>query len=72
MKDRGSCHKFIPYLIRGVQHGMQDIGINSLRDFRDKVDSGIVKFERRSTNAQLEGGVHSLHSRRSQLKPALP
>ncbi|CAL2040164.1 unnamed protein product [Caenorhabditis brenneri] len=62
MKDRGSCHKFIPYLIRGVQHGMQDIGVRSLREFREKVDGGIVKFERRSTNAQLEGGVHSLHS----------
>ncbi|CAI5446913.1 unnamed protein product [Caenorhabditis angaria] len=62
MKDRGSCHKFIPYLIRGVQHGMQDIGVQSLRELREKVDGGKIRFERRSTNAQLEGGVHSLHS----------
>ncbi|CAB3406250.1 unnamed protein product [Caenorhabditis bovis] len=62
MKDRGSCHKFIPYLIRGVQHGMQDIGVKSIKELREKVDNGIIRFERRSTNAQLEGGVHSLHS----------
>ncbi|CAD6194860.1 unnamed protein product [Caenorhabditis auriculariae] len=62
MKDRGSCHKFIPYLVRGVQHGFQDIGVRSVTELHDKVAGGDIRFERRSTNAQLEGGVHSLHS----------
>ncbi|CAI4221045.1 unnamed protein product [Auanema sp. JU1783] len=62
MKDRGSCHKFIPYLIRGVQHGFQDIGIKSLEDLHNNVLNGNVRFEQRSSNAQAEGGVHSLHS----------
>ncbi|CAI5454205.1 unnamed protein product [Caenorhabditis angaria] len=62
MKDRGSCHKFIPYLIRGIQHGLQDIGAKSIAELRQNVDDGLIRFERRSTNAQLEGGVHSLHS----------
>ncbi|KAE9414614.1 hypothetical protein Angca_009319 [Angiostrongylus cantonensis] len=62
MKDRGSCHKFLPYLVRGVQHGFQDIGVRSLEELHEKVASGKVRFERRSPNAQVEGGVHSLHS----------
>uniref|UniRef100_A0A7E4ZRP2 Inosine-5'-monophosphate dehydrogenase n=1 Tax=Panagrellus redivivus TaxID=6233 RepID=A0A7E4ZRP2_PANRE len=62
MRDRGTCHKFLPYLIRGMQHGFQDIGIKSLNEFHSKVYDGTVKFELRSQNAQLEGGVHSLHS----------
>ncbi|CAJ0579490.1 unnamed protein product, partial [Mesorhabditis spiculigera] len=62
MRDRGSIHKFVPYLIRGVQHGFQDIGIQSLSEMHEKVSAGLIRFERRSPNAQLEGGVHSLHS----------
>jgi IMP dehydrogenase len=62
MRDRGTCHKFLPYLIRGIQHGFQDIGVRSLDELHSKVYDGTIKFELRSQNAQLEGGVHSLHS----------
>lgn len=31
-------------------------------DFREGAQKGTVRFEKRSPNAQLEGGVHSLHS----------
>uniref|UniRef100_A0A914ZCA3 Inosine-5'-monophosphate dehydrogenase n=1 Tax=Panagrolaimus superbus TaxID=310955 RepID=A0A914ZCA3_9BILA len=62
MRDRGTCHKFLPYLIRGIQHGFQDIGVRSLNELHSKVYDGTIKFELRSQNAQLEGGVHSLHS----------
>uniref|UniRef100_A0A1I8EI30 Inosine-5'-monophosphate dehydrogenase n=1 Tax=Wuchereria bancrofti TaxID=6293 RepID=A0A1I8EI30_WUCBA len=62
MRDRGSIHKFVPYLVRGIQHGFQDIGVKNLDELRNGIARGEVRFERRSSNAQIEGGVHSLHS----------
>uniref|UniRef100_A0AC34QA56 Inosine-5'-monophosphate dehydrogenase n=1 Tax=Panagrolaimus sp. JU765 TaxID=591449 RepID=A0AC34QA56_9BILA len=62
MRDRGTCHKFLPYLIRGVQHGFQDIGVKTLPEFHTKVYDGTIKFELRSTNAQVEGGVNGVNS----------
>ncbi|CAD5220054.1 unnamed protein product [Bursaphelenchus okinawaensis] len=62
MRDRGSIHKFVPYIVRGVQHGFQDIGVKSIYDLQEGVYSGRIRFERRTASAQQEGGVHSLHS----------
>ncbi|KAJ5661181.1 uncharacterized protein N7484_000553 [Penicillium longicatenatum] len=60
--DRGSITKFIPYLIAGVQHSLQDIGVPSLDALHDGVNAGVVRFEMRSASAQVEGNVHGLHS----------
>lgn len=60
--DRGSVTKFIPYLVAGVQHSLQDIGVKSLEQLHEDVDKGLVRFEVRSASAQTEGNVHGLHS----------
>lgn len=65
--DRGSVTKFVPYLMAGVQHSLQDIGCRSLVELRDKVRAGEVRFELRTVSAQAEGNVHGLHTFDKQL-----
>lgn len=67
VEDKGSVKRFIPYLQTGVQHGLQDIGVRSVQELQLAVREGRVRFERRSPSAQVEGGVHGLHSYEKRL-----
>ncbi|CAO3648227.1 unnamed protein product [Mucor hiemalis] len=60
--DKGSVRKYASYLITGVQHSLQDIGCQSVKEFHEHVFNGQVRFEKRTAAAQMEGGVHGLHS----------
>ncbi|MEM0951379.1 MAG: IMP dehydrogenase [Cyanobacteria bacterium P01_H01_bin.74] len=60
--DKGSIQRYLPYLIQGVKHGFQDIGIASLDSLHQALYAGLIRFELRTAAAQLEGNVHNLHS----------
>lgn len=55
---RGSVTKFVPYLIAGVKHSFQDIGVKSVYKLHETVAKGETRFEIRTASAQLEGGVN--------------
>jgi IMP dehydrogenase len=65
--DRGSITQYVPYLVAGVQHSLQDIGVQNLDALHDGVNKGSVRFEMRSASAQTEGNVHGLHSHEKKL-----
>lgn len=60
--DKGSMTRYMPYLIQGVKHGLQDLGTVSLQDLHVRREDGRLRFEVRSPAAIKEGGVHNLHS----------
>merc|ERR1719163_475177 len=48
VQDKGSLHQYVPYLVQGVKHGMQDLGQNSLDALREALYAGELRFELRS------------------------
>ncbi|KAI6033436.1 inosine-5'-monophosphate dehydrogenase IMD2 [Pisolithus microcarpus] len=62
VQDKGSVKVFVPYLYTGLQHSLQDIGVKSVEDLKKGVRDGSIRFELRTASAQVEGGVHGLHS----------
>jgi len=65
--DKGTLQRYVPYLMQGIRHGLQDAGIQSINVARERLYNGKLKFEIRSPAAQREGGVHGLHSYQKRL-----
>jgi len=61
--DKGSLKRYLPYLIGGVRHGFQDLGIDDISKMDAlRNETKDIRFEIRSPAAQKEGNVHSLYS----------
>lgn len=53
--DKGSIHRYLPYIVTGLRLGCQDIGARSLTKLRDMTYSGENRFTKRTQAAVLEG-----------------
>lgn len=60
--DKGSIHRYLPYLVQGIRHGLQDIGTRDIAALHESLYADKLRFERRTHAAQKEGGVHNLYS----------
>jgi IMP dehydrogenase len=60
--DKGSIHRFVPYLQQGLRHSLQDMGVLSVQALHQALRQQQLYFELRTHAAQVEGGVHSLYS----------
>ena len=63
--DNRNSHE--PEFMQAVKQGFQDLGANSLEKANSLRNSGDMRVETRTNSAQLEGGVHDLHSYSKQL-----
>ncbi len=60
--DKGSVEDYVPYLLQGVKHALQDVGCRTISELHEAAESGRLRFEKRTASARMEGGVHNLHS----------
>ncbi len=60
--DKGSLNDYVPYLVQGLCHSLQDMGARTVKQLHEMLYSGELRFERRSVSAQAEGGVHDMYS----------
>jgi IMP dehydrogenase len=58
--DKGSMLDLVPYIVQSLRQSLQDFGSKSIADLHRAVESGELRYERRSLSAQREGGVHGL------------
>ena len=52
----------MPYLAQAAKQGFQDFGGKGVAHGRELLTSGDLRMETRSGAAQVEGGVHDMHS----------
>ncbi len=60
--DKGSLIDYLPYLMKGLQQALQDMGFRDIPSLHAALAEGRLRMERRTPNAAAEGSVHSLVS----------
>lgn len=58
--DKGSVLDLVPYIVQCLRQSLQDFGQPSIAHLHRAMQSGELRYERRSISAQREGGVHGL------------
>lgn len=53
--DKGSIHRYLPYIVTGIRLGCQDIGARSLTILREMTYNGEIRFTKRTQAAVVEG-----------------
>jgi IMP dehydrogenase len=59
---RGSVHALVPHLAEAVRHGMQSLGVRTMKELHDGVVLGRIRWQRHSGASAREGGIHDLVS----------
>jgi IMP dehydrogenase len=57
---KGPISVYLPYLVASMKHGFQDLGVKTLDELHEGVQSRKLLFELRSPASSKEGEVHSL------------
>ncbi len=60
--DKGSMNDYAPYLLQGLKHSFQDMGLRNVKTLHERLYSKELRFEIRSAMAQREGHVHDMYS----------
>ncbi len=60
--DKGSVKNLVPYILQGLRHAFQDMGVRDVPALHRAVHGDEILFELRTPSAQREGGVHNLFS----------
>lgn len=60
--DKGPLDLYVPYLVQGLRQSLQDMGVRGVKHLHESLVDETLRFERRTHAAQIEGGVHGLHS----------
>lgn len=60
--DKGSLVDYVPYLMKGLQQALQDMGYRDIPSLHQALWDGRLRMERRTPSAAAEGSVHSLVS----------
>jgi IMP dehydrogenase len=60
--DKGSLVDYVPYLMKGLQQALQDMGCADIPSLHQALWDGRLRMERRTPSAAAEGSVHSLVS----------
>ncbi|MEE8143577.1 MAG: IMP dehydrogenase, partial [Planctomycetota bacterium] len=60
--DKGSVSNLIPYILQGMRHSFQDLGVQNVATLHELLHNDALFFELRTPSAQREGGIHNLYS----------